>query len=334
MIDGLLAVIDEHVATVSKRREPMPAALGCVPWLTDNGIAERLARLEACCVVVDKGHQHLAAALGTASNGFPNVLPRLRNLAPLGPDGKVPIIGPYTPEITYTIGPVRAVGVSDGERSKPLLHAKLLVLGRLVWVEIGPDEGPTMEELVLEPWSVWWGSANWIAGSRSHLELGVWSDDAKLAREATDFLDDLIAFSEPLVSVARDRNPIWYPRSGMKRLCAKRCATTGRGITNSRRGKRLQAPDRRLLNPAGDGPPSRARLAGQAALGSADVDGPDRQTGRRWRSYAEGIPAIQSAKDQAGAGGHWAGTRRPVWPHRGHGGRPGAAHRRHRPLHI
>jgi hypothetical protein len=82
VIDGLLAVIDEHVAAVSKAPRP-PCRLHWAAYrgLTHNGIAERLARLDACCVVVDKGYQHLAATLGAASNGFPNVLPARSRLA-------------------------------------------------------------------------------------------------------------------------------------------------------------------------------------------------------------------------------------------------------------
>jgi hypothetical protein len=41
----------------------------------------------------------------------------------------------------YTVGPVRAVGMAGEGSGKPLLHAKLPVLSRLTWYEIGPDEG-------------------------------------------------------------------------------------------------------------------------------------------------------------------------------------------------
>ena len=51
---------------------------------------------------------------------------------------------------------------------------------------------------------MWWGSANWTNTAPAHLELGAWSTDPALVREATDFLGDLIAFSEPLGSTARD----------------------------------------------------------------------------------------------------------------------------------
>lgn len=199
VVDGLAQVIDEHVATEAREREPMPAALGFVPWLTYAGIAERLARLPACCIVVDKGQQWLASALATAKNGFPPVLPGLRDRAPVV-DGQPVILGPSSPLPDYSVGPVRTVGMTGGER-KPLLHAKLLVLGRLAWLEYDTDVG-TFEEYRFLPRSVWWGSANWTEQARSHLELGAWSDDPALVRAATEFLDDLITFSEPLGSVS------------------------------------------------------------------------------------------------------------------------------------
>jgi hypothetical protein len=37
--------------------------------------------------------------------------------------------------------------------------------------------------------------------------MGAWSEDGELAREATSFLGDLIAFSEPLGSVAPGPEP-------------------------------------------------------------------------------------------------------------------------------
>ena len=44
---------------------------------------------------------------------------------------------------------------------------------------------------------VWWGSANWTESSSDHLEVGFVSHDAELIDAATDFVADVIAFSEP-----------------------------------------------------------------------------------------------------------------------------------------
>jgi hypothetical protein len=95
-------VIDEHVvATTTGRGEWGPAALGCVPWLTDPEIAGRLARLRACCIVVDKERTHLASVLADADNGFPNVLSSLRYRAPRE-EGSGLILGPSSPMPEYT----------------------------------------------------------------------------------------------------------------------------------------------------------------------------------------------------------------------------------------
>src|SRR5882724_3221427 len=78
VVGGLVEVIERRLRTPSGYREAAPAALGCVPWFTHEEIADRLARLSACCVVVDKGARVLPERLVTADNGFPNVLPGLR----------------------------------------------------------------------------------------------------------------------------------------------------------------------------------------------------------------------------------------------------------------
>ncbi len=171
VIDGLAQVIDEHVAAEGRRRETASAALGCVPWLTHQGIAARLARLSACCVVVDKGRRQLASALATADNGFPNVCPvcatGCRTQTAMRQCSASTARCPSTRSAPCAPWVWRVTGAA-----KPLLQAKLLVLGRLRWPEIGPYEGPTEEVLKFEPQSVWWGSANWTETSRSHLELG------------------------------------------------------------------------------------------------------------------------------------------------------------------
>jgi hypothetical protein len=49
--------------------------------------------------------------------------------------------------------------VTGNRPGKPLLNAKLLVLGRFGWVEYDYDVG-TEERWEFEPCSVWWASAN------------------------------------------------------------------------------------------------------------------------------------------------------------------------------
>jgi hypothetical protein len=89
-----------------------------------------------------------------------------------------------------------------------ILHAKLLVLGRLKWLE---DSDFVGEEHRFIPESLWWGSANWTQLSRKHLEVGFWSDDSGLVNEAFEFVAALIAFSEPLGAETAGPEPEYQP---------------------------------------------------------------------------------------------------------------------------
>lgn len=204
VIDGLLELLDEHIAS-AQRRGRYPAVVGCSPWLTSEAVVDRLLKT-ACCVVMDKGAAVWPARLAQADCGLPNVLPGLRDRGPADTDGGPLVVGPFTPMPEYQIGPIRVTGWR-GPSGKPLAHAKLLVLGELVWDEIGPDDGPTVEERFFEATSVWWGSANLTDKSSSHLEVGFWSDDPELLRWAEGFMDDLIAFSEPVNSPCAGPEP-------------------------------------------------------------------------------------------------------------------------------
>jgi hypothetical protein len=134
-------------------------------------------------VVIDKGTENRDAVsrLFGEFSGFPNTaVAGLAGMLPAN-DGEPVIIGPYTPrEVTdHVIEPVRLLGWRGG-RHNPILHAKMLVLGRVDLIEYGPDFGMTDERLEFRPTAVWWGSANWTEGSRNHLEVGFLSHDAEL----------------------------------------------------------------------------------------------------------------------------------------------------------
>lgn len=226
VIKGLVTVLDEHISAVQSKypdsNSPIkPAAIGCVPWLTNPEVVDRLLNLSACCIVIDKGRfQVPSKLLRRADLGFPNVLPGLRDRMP-AVDGTPLLVGPSTPrEATeYALGPVRVAGYRR-KRKTPLVHAKLLVLGEIILGEIGPEEGPTMEESWFEPRSVWWGSANWTKRAPTHLEVGFWSDDPALVEVAADFMGDLLAFSEPAEAVTESPEsnlvPIEYDEEAMR----------------------------------------------------------------------------------------------------------------------
>jgi hypothetical protein len=208
VLDGLASVIDDHVKAVrqgSRYGDPIVAAIGCVPWLTSDAIVDRLAALPACCIVVSKwglkAQPSLDAAmrLMAAGNGFPNVTPDLVDMAPPEEAGNG-LLGPEDEFPRYLLGPVRVAG---WRKKGPLLHAKILVLGTVLWAE--DEVGRELQ--IFSPDSVWWGSANWTSESKNHLEVGSWVADQGLARDARDFVSSVIQFSESWESVAEDPEP-------------------------------------------------------------------------------------------------------------------------------
>jgi len=210
VIDGLCDTLDRHLAGQlgQPRRDATPAAIGCVPWLTSDSVIDRLLKLSACCIVIDKGRRVAPKRLVMHDRPFPNVLPGLRDTAP-SVDGSAPVIGPYSGMPEHELGPVRVVGWRQVgiDTSKPLLHAKMLVLGHLGIEKFGPDDSLYTEELVFTPSSVWWGSANWTRGAEFHIEFGCWSDDPDFTEHATEFVSDVVRFSEPIESTTVGPEP-------------------------------------------------------------------------------------------------------------------------------
>jgi hypothetical protein len=216
VIDGLCEVLDEHLAA-PRRSGKYPAAVGCVPWLTSRAVAQRLLAMSCYCVVVDKASpDERPVALPELINpdkAFPNeAIWQLRDLMPAAADGSPPLtIGPSTPQdaTAYEIDPVRVTGWRKyrGEQ-KPIPHAKLLVLGEVGAESFGPDFWPDYDvECRFTPQRVWFGSANWTEAARYHLETGFVCDDAQLVEDATSFVVEMIAFSEPVESACVGPEP-------------------------------------------------------------------------------------------------------------------------------
>ena len=215
VIDGLCEVLDEHL-DAPRCGGMYPAAVGCVPWLTSKAVAQRLLALASYCVVLDKAPPNqtprVPPELINPDKAFPNeAIWQLRDLMP-AVDGLAPLtIGPSSPKgaAAYEIEPVRVAGWrkrKDGQ--KPITHAKLLVLGEIGVESSGPDFAPDyFEECRFTPQRVWFGSANWTEAARYHLETGFVCDDPLLVEEATSFVAEMIAFSEPVDSACVGPEP-------------------------------------------------------------------------------------------------------------------------------
>jgi hypothetical protein len=213
------AVVDDLVGGVaefarrsrhdSHRRWEMPAAVGCVPWMNNERMTAALASMGATCIVMDKGagDRHAAEVLLAEGRPMPSVyLPGFDEMAKPAPDGRRPIMSPWglSGEIVEELGPVRAAGWRGDRR--PLLHAKLLVLGDAIGWE--SDEFPDWGlHFRFEPKKAWLGSANWTKGSIQHLEFGLWTTDPSLVEQSFGFVLDVIRFSEPFNTAADHPEP-------------------------------------------------------------------------------------------------------------------------------
>jgi hypothetical protein len=192
---------------MSRKAEPYPVVLGCVPWLTSSEVVDALIEIGSCCVVVDKssGRSEIER-LTVEGGGVPQRL--LRSLEFWGPatDGTPPRIDPNSALEFHQreLEPVRLFGWRKiGDKQVPILHAKLAVCCvAYTWEgEMGGWDD------LLTPLQVWMGSANWTRGSLRHLEFGAWSHDPALAIAALEFITDVIRSSEPFDSAAIPPTP-------------------------------------------------------------------------------------------------------------------------------
>jgi hypothetical protein len=194
----------------------LTAALGCVPYLTSQAVVTELLALDRHCIVIDK-QAHASSArqrLASGSGIETRHLPGFTELGVLDENNMPPVIGPTSglPE-PIELGPVRLAGWRRDTtgRPRPLLHAKMLVLGiaRFTETDMGEAWG-------FDAKRTWMGSANWTEAAVTHLEFGVWSDDPDLVAANLRFLLDVLRFSEPSSSATAGPEPdlveaVWAP---------------------------------------------------------------------------------------------------------------------------
>jgi hypothetical protein len=205
VLDDLVAGLTRHSATdwtteYRRRTDPSAAAIGCVPWLTDDAVARALASFGQCCIVVDKQQPQYHAVRQLADNGKPlssAYLHGFDEIALPDEDGNPPVIHPDSRRLSVKLGPVRVAGwrrAEDGT-ARPMLHSKMLVLGVTTFYE--DDEEFAGNILTFHPKSTWMGSANWTRQARNHIEFGLWSTDPDLVQHNYEYLLSLLKFSEP-----------------------------------------------------------------------------------------------------------------------------------------
>jgi hypothetical protein len=208
VLSGLVEVIAEHVA--KRRRDDVAIALGCSPWLTDDGVTDALTAL-ACCLVVTKPERVPARVqqrlLADGQSVHKMWLHWLDEVGLPTEDGDRPVVRGYSDDPSHDVelGPLRVAGwrKRKGDTNKPIVHAKVVVLGYYGDRDI--DTGDRVYSVAdFWPSSVWWGSANLTRQSRQHLELATWSSEPSLVLTAAHFVVDVIAVSEPLTDIVSD----------------------------------------------------------------------------------------------------------------------------------
>lgn len=219
VLEALVAPLREAAARPRSERSWGPGVLGCAMWMDDPQLIDVLGHMANACVVITKQQsykyqqegfsrlENLARTNGLAQAAYQE----LEELAPKA-DGCARVVGPYgmTGE-GVEIGAVRELGFRKvGNRLVPIVHAKMLLLGRMGWTEEHPS-GHVMDVLFFVPERLWIGSANFTASSRQSLEMGMWTTDAELLSAARDWLLRLVAMSEPLRSASDDSDPQLVP---------------------------------------------------------------------------------------------------------------------------
>jgi hypothetical protein len=217
VLDELIAGIDEFQEAVTGRpaRHSLGAAmLGAFAWLDDSRLLERIASYPYACVTFTKQPRpfrpHKLTRLQKVldcGRGFPAAaFEGLETLMPLDDLGQPQIVGPYSPAPNHMFRPLRTLGYRRvGGKLVPLLHAKLMLLGELTWME---DEEFGLGDITrFQPRKLWIGSANGTFSSRFNLEIGCWQTQPELLSSAQDFLAQILANSEDLDPAADTMEP-------------------------------------------------------------------------------------------------------------------------------
>ncbi len=209
VLRGLTEGIDEFLSDPDQRwrqyRLLGPAMLGCVPWLDDPALLDRVAAFPSACVVVTKqerkkrGTERFEALKRHAQEGagFPaDVFAELTSLASRY-DGPTPIVGPYSGLSEVRIQSIRSFGFRKaGKRPVPIIHAKMFLLGHIWWHDEDGSPAGVADVTGFTPKRLWLGSANGTASSRLSLEFGVWLEDQELLQSAERFIIQMLRSSE------------------------------------------------------------------------------------------------------------------------------------------
>jgi hypothetical protein len=192
--------------------------LGSTMLLTDHELIAKFGELTGASIVLSKkphgpGTFAKLREVNERTPGLPaEAFAALGHLA-LKVDGEPVMVGPSPYSNDDVVPTIRTIGYRrTGQQASvlPIMHAKLALLGHLVWTDEGPL-GHVVDDVYFKPHRPWVSSANFTRASRSSLEFGYWTEDEALLEGAAHFLTTAMAYSEALEPQSDDLAPDFVP---------------------------------------------------------------------------------------------------------------------------
>lgn len=181
-------------------------------WMDDPDLVDAFHDCTNVCILITKQtpgnlakpRAQAVKDLADAKGLFQKAFYELHDVVPGG--GEPLVVGPGTPQWLDNenddepahIGGVREVGFRQVKgQFVPIVHSKMLLLGRMWWHDEHPSGYPG-DIFGFRPERLWVGSANFTQSSRGGLEMGMWTSDPDLMQAARQYLMALVIMSEPL----------------------------------------------------------------------------------------------------------------------------------------
>lgn len=210
VLRGLIEGIDDFIQLRQPRwrqdRAVGPAMLASAMWIDDPELIDMLGELAGASVVVTKQSRKPRKLesmqplheLNDRSPGLP--VRAFEALIGLGPTfgGEPTVVGPHDHLDALVVPTVRTLGYRRrGNDLPPIIHAKLALLGHLIWHD--EDAFGYPDDIVwFTPLRLWISSANFTRASRQSLEFGFWTENSALVERAEQFLVTAMRYSEGL----------------------------------------------------------------------------------------------------------------------------------------
>jgi hypothetical protein len=177
--------------------------VGCVAWLTHEGILKTLAETQGVSIIVQKEDFLRPDMNTTRGNEWAKKLRLLYDALPQAPD-RYQKWGTTIDMMSYlgdpSVSPVRCVGNHNADRAPafPRMHHKFVVFCRLTAPDKGNGETKHPHPLRIVPYQVWTGSFNFTYNASQSLENAMVSTDPRIVEAFYQEWGQIAALSEPL----------------------------------------------------------------------------------------------------------------------------------------